>query len=197
MDSIALKNALRKELIAQRRSIAPEAMKQNNLRIFEGWRNRFTLKSVRYFHIFQSISSFNEIDTQPFVNYAWSRHSHVRVVVPIVEKGKDDLLHVEMMPEQEMQTSSWGIPEPVPPWKHVFPMQMDMVLVPLLGFDMRGHRLGYGKGFYDRFLNLCRPKCLKIGLALEMGKQGKNLLTHSGDVPLDFIVTEAEIYRFC
>ena len=72
---------------------------------------------------------------------------------------------------------------------------IDMVLVPLLAFDRQGHRVGYGKGFYDRFLASCRPGTVKIGLSLEsVGKQVADV--HEGDVVLDYVITPAAVIAF-
>ena len=70
-----------------------------------------------------------------------------------------------------------------------------MVLVPLLAFDRLGHRVGYGKGFYDRFLASCRPGTTKIGLSLEaIGRQVGDV--HEGDVVLDYVITPSEVIAF-
>ena len=70
-----------------------------------------------------------------------------------------------------------------------------MVLVPLLGFDERGHRVGYGKGFYDRFLAECNPKIQKIGLSLfEPVAQIDD--TSDFDIPLDACITPNRIWYF-
>ena len=72
---------------------------------------------------------------------------------------------------------------------------MDVVFVPLLAFDEKGHRVGYGKGFYDRFLSQCKPEIIKIGLSFfeaekEISYSGKN------DIMLDHCITPNEIYSF-
>lgn len=197
MDHASRKKELRSTLLARRKALSEGEIAAHSHKVFERWRNRFTLKSVCYFHLFQTIPRTRELDTSLFSEYAWSRFSHVRVVVPVVPKGSRDLEHILVDPQTNFVETAWGIPEPQPPHRRVFPMQMDMVLVPLLGFDDEGHRLGYGGGYYDRFLSLCRPKCLKIGLGLELGHQTEALPRHDGDVPLDFIITEEEVYRFC
>ena len=71
-----------------------------------------------------------------------------------------------------------------------------MVIVPMLGFDQMGHRLGYGAGFYDHFLALTRPACLKIGICFSQGQLASPLPAEAHDVPLDFVVTDQEIIRF-
>lgn len=65
----------------------------------------------------------------------------------------------------QLQKNTWGIEEP----KHGVPTpteKIDMVIVPLLCFDKLGNRVGYGKGYYDRFLSVCKPGVQKIGLSL-------------------------------
>ena len=94
----------------------------------------------------------------------------------------------------QLVTSAWGIQEP----KQGIPTEIekiDLVLVPLLAFDKAGHRVGYGKGFYDRFLKGCRPDCLKAGLSFF---EAEEILTDADelDVPLDLCVTPAGIIHF-
>ena len=68
------------------------------------------------------------------------------------------------------------------------PSEVDVVLVPGLAFDEGGHRVGYGRGFYDRFLALCRPDCLKVGLSyFEPISQITDI--HAGDIRLDLLIT--------
>lgn len=196
MDLIALKKDLRKKLDQERKALDPEVLQARSQSIFENWRARFTLKPVRYFHLFQPIRKRNEIETQFYLDYAQRKHPHVKVVVPVVSPFSDHLIHVELSDEIEMELNRWGIPEPKAPHRKVYPMQLDMVLVPMLGFDLNGHRLGFGKGFYDRFLPLLHPGCLKIGLCLEQGKVEEGLPVEDHDIPLNFIVTEELVYRF-
>ena len=90
--------------------------------------------------------------------------------------------------------NKWGIPEPLP-FNLVGPEQIDAVLVPLVGFDTIGHRIGFGKGFYDRYLPLCRPDCLKIGISLF---DPVDLIdeVESHDIPLDIAICPAKLYDF-
>jgi 5-formyltetrahydrofolate cyclo-ligase len=90
-------------------------------------------------------------------------------------------------PETKMRTDRWGIGEPAHD-EFVEPAEIDMVVVPLICFDRQGHRVGYGKGYYDRFLSRCRPDCVKVGLSY-FGPVGEIDDVWEGDVQLDFCAT--------
>ncbi len=197
MDSIALKKNIRKEKKAWRKTLSPEEKAARGQKIFEKWRGRFSLKPICYLHLYQPITALHEVDTLPIQRYVDHRHTHVRMVVPVVNPLKNQLDHVELTHEIELVENDWGIPEPRMPFNKVFPMVLDMVLVPMLAFDMAGNRLGYGKGFYDRFLSLVRPKCLIVGLCYEEGKVETGLPIEKTDIPMDFVVTEQRVYQFC
>lgn len=71
----------------------------------------------------------------------------------------------------------------------VAPQDLDLMLVPLVGFDYQGNRLGMGGGFYDRYLSRCPTSITKVGLAYAC-QEVDNLPTEPWDIPLDFIITE-------
>lgn len=96
-----------------------------------------------------------------------------------------------------VQPNRYGIPEPVAPATWFAPFQLDLVLVPLLGFDRRGHRLGYGGGYYDRSFAFLKdqarptePLLVGIGYAFQ---ELDELDAQPWDVALDFIATEREL----
>lgn len=80
---------------------------------------------------------------------------------------------------------------PVPDTPVVVPQAL---LIPPVGFDKRGYRLGYGGGFFDRTLAAIKPEPLKIGVAFELSRID-TIHPQAYDIPMDFIVTEAGIYR--
>ncbi|WP_337251765.1 5-formyltetrahydrofolate cyclo-ligase [Maribacter halichondriae] len=87
-----------------------------------------------------------------------------------------------------------GVPEPVDGIE-IDPMKIDVVFVPLLAFDEKGNRVGYGKGFYDDFLSKCRPNVVKVGLSLfEAEKNITGIADH--DILLNYCVTPQRIYSF-
>ena len=95
---------------------------------------------------------------------------------------------------QPLKLNKWGIPEPVNGIE-IPATQLDVVFIPLLAFDEKGNRIGYGKGFYDRFLNECKEDVIKVGLSFfEATTTIED--TNANDIPLDFCVTPEKIYRF-
>ncbi len=86
----------------------------------------------------------------------------IRISVPKVEDNK--LINFYFEGEKQLEKNKWEILEPV--FGEITPTEkIDLVIVPLLAFDNKGNRVGYGKGFYDGFLSECRSDCEKIGLS--------------------------------
>ena len=197
MDPTRLKKELRAEKMAWRRTLRERERIQRSQRIFEKWRGRFSMRLFVNVHLYRTLHEQFEVDTQPVIHYVRERHPQVRLIIPVVNPLRNELDHVELVDDMHMEKNRWGILEPVMPYKRVFPIVLDMVIVPMLAFDMTGNRLGYGGGFYDKCLPLVRPKCLRVGFCFEEGKVEEGLPTDEYDVPLDFVVTEQRAYRFC
>lgn len=138
-----------------------------------------------------------ELDCTPLAVQAWRRGR--QVFLPVITGGT--LRFALFHSRSELRANRFGIPEPVTPrhnWRTA--RQLDVIVAPLLAFDVDGRRLGMGGGFYDRTLAFLarhsrgrRPHF--IGLAFEMQKVAK-LSSDTWDVPLDAVVTESATYRF-
>jgi 5-formyltetrahydrofolate cyclo-ligase len=128
--------------------------------------SEFPVTAWRWLHVFLPIPQQHEPDTWLIIHRIWAQFPGVQVAVPVVQTDGRMLRHYHLTPQTELITNKWGIPEPVGATE-MPPTAFDAVLVPLLAFDQNGHRVGYGKGFYDRFLSQCRPHTQRIGLALE------------------------------
>ncbi|PKV48507.1 5-formyltetrahydrofolate cyclo-ligase [Aquimarina sp. MAR_2010_214] len=143
-----------------------------------------------YYHIFLSIDQKKEINTEFLLNILLGKDKNV-----IVSKSnfEDNTLHHFLLTDTTvLKVNSWGIPEPV----DGIPIpedKIEVVFVPLLAFDQKGNRVGYGKGFYDKFLAKCNPNTLKIGLSFFSAEEEIENVTIT-DVSLDFCVTPTEIY---
>lgn len=189
------KKATRKLLKATRAQLSAEAVREKSEAIFRHWESGFSLSAVKSLHCFLSIPEKQEVDTMPVRDYLYQQKPVIRLVIPLMVPG-DELRHVHLSNDIVLEKNKWGIPEPKTPTSFVSPREIDMVLVPMLGFDSHGQRIGYGKGYYDRFLAQTRQDCLKIGLCFELGRLTETLEAESHDIPLDHVVTETGITSF-
>lgn len=118
------------------------------------------------------------------------RDAGVRVALPVVVERARPLAFREWWPGMRMAPGVWNIPVPAEgEW-----VQPDVLLVPLLGFDDSGYRLGYGGGYYDRTLAAMPTKPLAIGLGYELSRLA-TIHPQPHDVPMDLIVTERRAVR--
>jgi 5-formyltetrahydrofolate cyclo-ligase len=152
------------------------------------------LSFVRVLHSFVPIEKFREPNTWLIIDRIRREFSHIRLSLPRVQPQTGQLENIFFEGMHQLQANTWGILEPkqgVP----TEPEKIDMVLVPLLAFDIHGNRVGYGKGFYDRFLPLCKPSCQRVGLSLFAEPVAIDD-TNAFDQPLTQIVTTAGVTVF-
>ncbi len=112
-------------------------------------------------HLFLTLKKFKEIDTLPIINFF--RQLNKTIVVSKSNFTDNTLQHFILESDTEIEINNYGIPEPI----HAEPIDekdIDLVFVPLLISDWQQYRVGYGKGFYDRFLQNCKKGVKKIGL---------------------------------
>ena len=146
---------------------------------------------AEYFHIFLTISEKKEVDTSFVIPVLQGRDK--LVIIPKVT-GEFELTHFLLSDNTRLIKNKWNIPEPENGIQ-ISETQIDVVFLPLLAFDREGYRVGYGKGFYDRFLERCREDVIKIGLSF-FPPVDKIDDRDRYDIPLDYCVTPDEIYSF-
>jgi 5-formyltetrahydrofolate cyclo-ligase len=117
----------------------------------------------------------------------WREYPPIQTVAPRADLATGEMLSLRFARETELVQNAWEIHEPAH-HETVEADEIDMVVVPLTACDRAGHRVGYGKGFYDRFLASCRPDCVKIGLSYFLQVDAIDDV-HDGDVRLDTVIT--------
>lgn len=144
-----------------------------------------------FYHIFLPIRDKNEIDTLTILSVLQGKDKNI--LVPKVSTD-GTLISYLLTDSTKFEISTLGVPEPIDGIK-VEPHQIDVVFLPLLAFDKSGNRVGYGKGYYDRFLSDCSADVIKIGLSLF---EAEDVITDSNenDIPLDYCVTPSKTYSF-
>jgi len=131
-----------------------------------------------------------EVGTGPLLNAC--RRQGKDLVLPVTVRRPRQLIPRRVDRAEGLVRGEYGIWEPSPDCPAVDPATVDLVVVPGVAFDPLGNRLGYGAGYYDRFLRRVRPDCPACGLAFEF--QVVSWIPASPtDVPLDFVVTEARV----
>lgn len=184
------KEALRVYFSKKRGALSPEIQDSYSLDI-ANLCLKLPIWELEYFHLFLPISSKSEVDTTLMLTLLQGRDK--QIILPKVA-GDNVLEHILLTDSTKITNNSWGIPEPQEGIK-IDPLQLDVVFIPLLAFDKIGNRVGYGKGFYDDFLNNCSKDTLKIGLSFfEAEANIADVEPH--DIPLDYCVTPTKIYTF-
>jgi 5-formyltetrahydrofolate cyclo-ligase len=145
-----------------------------------------------YYHLFLTIEEQREINTEFILHILAAKDKEV-----IVSRSDFDtcaMTHYLLTDNTKLQKNKYGIPEPVDGIE-VPPHKIDVVFVPLLAFDASGHRTGYGKGFYDRFLFECKPGVVKVGLSF-FEAEDKIEDVNTTDIVLDYCITPDKVYSF-
>jgi 5-formyltetrahydrofolate cyclo-ligase len=188
------KGELRKLFQAQRKALSTAEYNAKCVQVYNRFFSDVDLKKINVIHTFLSIDNNKEPDTWLIINKLHDEYSHVRIAVPRIIPKTNDLENFYLDSLTQLVTNEWGIPEPVSGTKTPSE-QIDLVLVPLLIFDAQGHRVGYGKGFYDKFLGQCRSDTLRVGLSLFPPVE-KIDDVNDFDVALDCCVTPEKMFVF-
>ncbi|MDX1314733.1 MAG: 5-formyltetrahydrofolate cyclo-ligase [Eudoraea sp.] len=185
-----LKREIREQYPRLREELPQDILKEKSIGI-SNQLLKLPVWDAEYFHIFLTISEKKEVDTSAIIPVLQGRDKHV--IIPKVT-GEGELSHFLLSDNTRLIKNKWNIPEPENGIQ-IREDQIDVVFIPLLAFDREGYRVGYGKGFYDRFLEKCREDVIKVGLSF-FPPVDKILDREDHDVPLDHCVTPEEIYSF-
>lgn len=153
-----------------------------------------SLTGVNYLHLFLPIKSKNEVNTYLLADWLREKHPQINLVISRSNFADHGLSHIIWDEQTILAENAWGITEPQNGME-VNVELLDLILIPLLAFDKKGNRVGYGKGFYDRMLAGCRPDARKIGLSyFEPLSEIEDAGTF--DIALDSCITPHKIWEF-
>lgn len=186
-DASADKQELRSRLLERRVAIPEDAWRRKSDAILRRLQEEEAFGAAETIHCYISMNGRREPDTHPLLQSLLKEGR--RVAVPVTQFGSGTLNHVRLTDWEELEPNRWGVPEP-PGGERVDPGEPDLVIVPMVGGDRNRNRLGYGKGFYDRFLQ--GVDGMKLGLLFEEGLV-ERVPTEPFDVPLDRIVTDERV----
>ncbi len=137
---------------------------------------------------------FNEFDPQLITDYCYFKNNNQVLFYTVINSEDSSMQCFGVDDHTLFAPNRYGFDEPVN--GILIPATaIEMIIVPLLAFDTSGNRVGYGKGYYDRFFQTCRKDVLKIGFSFFEAEQMIDDVNEL-DVPLDYCITPEMIYEF-
>ena len=190
--------SVRQNLRLQRRTLDEYKQAHKSQRAVQQLGRNRVFRSAQ--HVACYLPNDGELDITPLIDQAWAMGK--TVYLPVLSSLHHNHLHfLPYKPDDELVRNRFGIPEPVIRSRRMVNLKrLDLVLMPLVGFDSRGNRLGMGGGFYDRsFAFLRRRQCWfkpsLLGVAYDFQKV-KTLKSNAWDVPLNGVATESGVRLF-
>lgn len=165
------KAELRRVFLTKRKALTADEVSRDSQRItsnFFAYLEQNDLGSSQtILHTFLPINRQNEVDTWPIIHQIWTNYAHIQISVPVTDEYTSQLISYTLFPSTALVANRLGIPEPTIGSRYETDnTQISIVVVPLLVVDQSGHRVGYGGGYYDRFLANEVPHSRKIGVSL-------------------------------
>lgn len=155
---------------------------------------QLALPPLNAFMSYWPIPTHNEVNTLPMADYLKFRMPGVQLAYPKTMYQEVNMLAIAVNDETDFELTPHGIAEPQS--EEILPAEeLDMIFVPMLAYDKNGYRVGYGKGFYDRYLKQCRSDVIKIGFSY-FDAEPVISDVHEFDIPLNFAITPECIYEF-
>jgi 5-formyltetrahydrofolate cyclo-ligase len=187
------KKDLRSAYLQKRRDLLPDEINELSQAIVDRF-TELSLSEIKNVHIFYPIPGKHEFNSLLLKEFLKQNYPEIKFILPKSNTTDFTLHNILWEEDTPLAMNQWGITEPEE-GVEVPAREIDAVIIPLLAFDEKGNRLGYGKGFYDRFLISCRPDALKIGVSYFSPEQQFEELD-AYDVPIDVCVTPNKIWYF-
>lgn len=182
------KEQVRKQYLEIRDSLSPESVKTLSESIIHSLMQSVSYENADVINCYVSMNDRNEVNTHNFIKA--SLESGKEVQVP--KMGKNGFLSSCVISSfNELEPNPWGVLEPVTEVNAQ--KSPDIIIVPMVAGDRQKNRIGYGKGYYDRFLR--RSNSEHLGLLFQCQLSAGTLPAEDFDVPLDVLITESEVIK--
>ena len=182
------KKDIRESIRIQRDALSSREMKRRASMIFANLLVLPAFFRSDVIHTYVS-SKNNEVDTHDLIR--WMLKERKRVVVPISDTATKHMRHSEIFSLSELSVNSFGIYEPKLE-RNVKPEEIEVIIVPVLAVDRKGNRIGFGGGFYDRFLHDLQIPSVALAYDFQIYN---SIPVEKHDHPVSFIISENEIIR--
>ena len=184
------KQTLRKAYRQKRKSLTTSTINNLSLKI-ANQALKLPIWEASFYHLFLTIKQLKEVETEPLLSILYGRDKNI--VIPKSDILNGEMSHYLLTDNTTIKPNIWNIPEPQDGLQ-IKTSKLEVIFVPLLAFDKVGHRVGYGKGFYDGFLKNCTNAVI-IGLSFfEADEKIEDI--QPNDIALDYCLTPNQIYQF-
>jgi 5-formyltetrahydrofolate cyclo-ligase len=187
----ANKKTLRDKYKVLRKSLSEKDIEERSLAIANNLL-KLPIWDKTYYHIFLAIEEQKEINTEYALHLLQGKDKEI--IISKSDFVTRKMTHFLLTDATKIKKNEYNILEPINGLE-VPVNNIEVVFIPLLAYDKKGNRVGYGKGFYDKFLSECKPETIKIGLSFFEAEE-KTITVYKEDIPLDFCVTPTELYKF-
>jgi 5-formyltetrahydrofolate cyclo-ligase len=189
------KHQIRQFYRQQRKALSPAEQLQAGQELLAQCLQNSLLNTVN--NIACYLANDGEIDLSPLIKYCWQHNK--QIYLPVLHPfTKGNLLFIAYHSDSEMQINKFGIHEPKIACSKICPLvQLDVIFTPLVAFDIQGHRLGMGAGFYDRTLaplQRIKSNTQVIGVAHNCQRSTGSLKVEKWDIPMQKIITPDKLY---
>ena len=178
------KKNIREEIIDKRNNLILDIKQNYDSLIFEEIINSEIYKKSK--KIFTYISFGSEVDTIKLINYSFSNNKEV--YVPKINKQTKDMIALKIHNFNNMSVDKWGIIEPKSVDKTNIGTDFDLIIMPGIAFDKQGNRVGYGGGYYDKYISKLNNTSNLLALAYDF-QMIQDIESESHDIKVDFILT--------
>lgn len=184
------KKRIREEIIQKRNYLSSKIKKEYDELIFKKLIESDIYNNSK--KIFTYVSFASEIDTIKFIKYALNDNKEV--YVPKTDKTKKEMVAIRINSLENMDVDNWGILEPKSVDKNKIGKNFDLILIPGLAFDRKGNRIGYGGGYYDKYLSQIKEENNKIVLAYDF-QVVDSIKNEVHDIKVNYIITNNKFIK--
>ena len=191
------KKDIRKLFLEKRKLYSKKEINKKTILIKKKLFSLFNFYEIKIVHTFLPIKENNEVNTFLIINEIFNKFKHIKIIVPTVDFKNKRLIHKYYEKDTILKKNKWNVPEPITSKIcniNEINNSTSIILVPLLAFDKEGNRVGYGGGYYDKFLQY-QNKAIKIGLSIEECID-KIVDVNEYDIKLNYSITPNKIYNF-
>ncbi len=191
----ATKTRLRRKILQERTALSANERAAKSTQICERIRNLLRKNWPQGATVLAFIPQRTEVDVFPVLDFLWQTPGFSCALPRILPGAEGKFLPIRSVEAADLsQENVFGIREPHGN-KSVSPQEIDLVLVPAVAIDAQGNRLGYGRGFYDRFFTMVRPDCRKWAVVFAVQRVEK-IPAAPYDIPVDAVVDENSFFPF-